>query len=862
MSTKAKQQGSGNSSAALFQQASRNLSKRDFKQALKDARVCYRQSPIESHRSLLEQASLGRARELDQAGLKPQAQDILQELLAQPVLEADVRKELPELLSRLGMLERYPAYRQSLDDNPELKARMVTRAADMAVLKLHEAAQAPPEIRHGAALIIAALDKLDAGQDADSLELLKDISRQSPFADWRLFVRGLSAYHRGDQENADANWNRLDPERIPARLRQLLETIRKTDLEVVPTDPILANTLGSLESALWGAPLLSDLRHLKARAGAGEWLKATAMLRNMRERLRAVDPVTLENITAFLRNQAIRTTDRELLKELTFSTDAPAWDLNWNQARAQMVELDRDGRTNEQVKYWLKYLSDLDQVTCWTLDEIRLAKAIIYERLGKTFTSLMGSPKAGDPLVPFAQIDSADAAIYMERDWDSLMDCPPREFFEAQAQLAFDQSLALRPDLLRSHEAFCTFCEIAMRQEQASRARLDLLARFPDHLESLDRLVSFYDGQDQRTTALQYMEQMLRAKPLDENNRMRMWDLQLCLMRDRVLVRDWEQAQAHLNAAQPFNTLVHQTYRWLVCSAFLQYYQDNHDKYQSTMEEAIQAAGHPAPVWQFAISEGAQEGQPAKRLKEYEKLWYEALELPFDPAAAGLMAELVLALPKGDARYTGQVKHVKAFIDYLKLGKKAVFELRGLRDICQVLMKEDGAKGLLDHYLLHGRGKFRQSGFFAMCLAMLNFKLGPEKCDRDYVKLLLTDAQTKIIAGNDADEKLILPQIQQTLSFLEEVEEDEEWDYDYDDDEEEELYDEEEFCILMRREFDRQLSKRVRPGLNVANATKKDMFRITKPDALQEITKSMMKATGLSEADVKYLMEKFAFGSE
>jgi hypothetical protein len=226
------------------------------------------------------------------------------------------------------------------------------------------------------------------------------------------------------------------------------------------------------------------------------------------------------------------------------------------------------------------------------------------------------------------------------------------------------------------------------------------------------------------------------------------------------------------------------------------------------------------------------------------------------------MAELVLALPKGDARYTGQVKHVKAFIDYLKLGKKAVFELRGLRDICQVLMKEDGAKGLLDHYLLHGRGKFRQSGFFAMCLAMLNFKLGPEKCDRDYVKLLLTDAQTKIIAGNDADEKLILPQIQQTLSFLEEVEEDEEWDYDYDDDEEEELYDEEEFCILMRREFDRQLSKRVRPGLNVANATKKDMFRITKPDALQEITKSMMKATGLSEADVKYLMEKFAFGSE
>jgi hypothetical protein len=44
--------------------------KGDFKQALKDAKVCHRQQPNPESRRLLEQAHLARGRQLYRAGLR------------------------------------------------------------------------------------------------------------------------------------------------------------------------------------------------------------------------------------------------------------------------------------------------------------------------------------------------------------------------------------------------------------------------------------------------------------------------------------------------------------------------------------------------------------------------------------------------------------------------------------------------------------------------------------------------------------------------------------------------------------------------------------------------------------------------
>jgi tetratricopeptide (TPR) repeat protein len=856
MSSNAKQQSKGSPSAAAFQQGQRNLKKRDFKQALKDARLCFRQSPNAEHRIFLEQASFGRARELDLAGLKPQAQDIIQELLVQPVQDPEVRQALPELLSRVGILDKYPEYRQRLDDDPALKLKMMSRAADMAVVHPDEAKNAAPEIRQGAALVVAALEKLDAGEDTACVELLKDIGRQSPFADWRLFVRGLAAFYRSDLETAAANWSRLDPERLPMRLTRLLQAIRQGDFDLISADPALANAFGALESTLWGAPLLSELRSIKSRAASGDWLKAVTNLRNIRDRLRVVDPETLQAVTEYLRDQAIRTKNRDFLKDLTFSTDALAWDPNWNHARAQLAALDDDASSNELVNYWSKYLDDLTRVTCWSPEEIQLAQAIVLEHIGKIYRSLIDPPTQHQQDRPVVTLTPQDLAAYMEADWDSDFERPPGEFFEHQACQAFERSLALRPELLDTHIALSKLWMITGHADRAANVTKGLLSRFPDHEESLKFLADYYESLDDFQKALDYVTRLREVKPLDEYYRTESWELLIHLARAALRLRDWTTAQRHLDTAISLSSQPAQMFRCDTLRAFLERQNGTPEQYEAMVASAKEKAGHAAPV-EFALTiDAATLGLPQKVYRSVEEQFLAELEKPFDTTAAGLMAQLALSLANSEKKYNGQVKHTKALTDYLKGGTKSTFELIPLRYICAFLSQQGTQKTLLDRFLMHGRARFRTSGFFDAYLGFTNFDLGPDKCDRDYTKQMLTDAQKKILVGNDLFEKTMLPQIERTLAILEDYDEFEDDDEFYFDDDDDDDFDEQGFAMQLRRELDRQLAKHVRPGLNVAIATPKDMRKISSPQIMEEITANLSKETGLTKEYVTTLLEK------
>src|SRR5205823_12829676 len=67
-------------------------------------------------------------------------------------------------------------------------------------------------------LIVKAFAALHAGRDEEARGLLQPIGLTSPFLDWKLFLRGLLAYYAGEDVRAVENWQRLQPERLPARL--------------------------------------------------------------------------------------------------------------------------------------------------------------------------------------------------------------------------------------------------------------------------------------------------------------------------------------------------------------------------------------------------------------------------------------------------------------------------------------------------------------------------------------------------------------------------------------------------------------------------------------------------------------------
>ena len=82
MGKKSKKHGNRQSANDIFQYAQRAMEKQDFKEALKNAKVCFRQDPSHEHRQILERSWLARGLQLARAGLQTEGRAAAQELLA------------------------------------------------------------------------------------------------------------------------------------------------------------------------------------------------------------------------------------------------------------------------------------------------------------------------------------------------------------------------------------------------------------------------------------------------------------------------------------------------------------------------------------------------------------------------------------------------------------------------------------------------------------------------------------------------------------------------------------------------------------------------------------------------------------
>jgi hypothetical protein len=188
------------------------MEKQDFKEALKNAKLSFRQDPNHEHRQILERSWLARGLQLARAGLQAEGRAAAQELLALGVSQPDVQQGLPELLLAVGLYDQVVAVGKIPGGAREPDSALLFRAADPAVADPSTAPASLPGIRQGATMVRAALD------EAAALAALGDIPRSSPFAEWKLFVRGLTAYYRHDDATMRSNWDHLAADRFAAGL--------------------------------------------------------------------------------------------------------------------------------------------------------------------------------------------------------------------------------------------------------------------------------------------------------------------------------------------------------------------------------------------------------------------------------------------------------------------------------------------------------------------------------------------------------------------------------------------------------------------------------------------------------------------
>ena len=364
----------------LFERAQRELAKGNVKDALKDAKVCYREDPSPERRQLLERAYGARAEQLQKAGLNDQAQNALAELTELGVTSPDVQAQLPRLRILLGLTVAGSAgdAASMWEANPELLIEL----ADQAVFHPQRVPDKYVEIHGDCQRIRAALEAVERGDDAAATEQLNDISRRSPFADWKLFVRGLSAFYLGDAERAHANWDRLEPKRPAFRIAQTL-LVHSGQLAAESAAFNVANGLRRLEYSLESNPVWEQLKAMGEHFQADQWSGLFHACRSFCQRFANTHAALIERITDLLWKRMVRDHWEEGLNRLMRIAPAPRLDPRWNRARALLAEHSRESTFEDTENYWKAYVRDISRGDFLPKDERGIAAGLVCQRMAR-----------------------------------------------------------------------------------------------------------------------------------------------------------------------------------------------------------------------------------------------------------------------------------------------------------------------------------------------------------------------------------------------------------------------------------------------------------------------------------------------
>ncbi len=142
-------------------EVSRLIEKGHYKDAIKQAKLCFRAEGTTENRRLLERAYLLRARQLLGRAMATSAREVAGHLLEFGITDPALVADAAALLVSVGMNRESLRLQERLD-SPEVKERLRRQAADQAVLHPEQSADQPPEFRHDAGQVRAALEALAA----------------------------------------------------------------------------------------------------------------------------------------------------------------------------------------------------------------------------------------------------------------------------------------------------------------------------------------------------------------------------------------------------------------------------------------------------------------------------------------------------------------------------------------------------------------------------------------------------------------------------------------------------------------------------------------------------------------------------
>jgi tetratricopeptide (TPR) repeat protein len=248
------------------------------KTALEQAKQIHKACGTAVSEALLVDAYAGRIRSLLRRNLTLEAQSLV-ELVRQRYPSS--RTRLSDLISsvsaRSGRLDDLvrPLNDPALDaaQRAAIERALQHEISDLAALARCEALSVEHPLRRAAAALERALIGATSGPMTEDALAIPEVSHRSPLAPWKLLVRAVASFYRGEDESCRRCLDAIDPEAAPARLVPALRAMLEGG-GVAPLSPAAESLRARVtrESSLRSA--LDALDQAFAAGGRGRILKA------------------------------------------------------------------------------------------------------------------------------------------------------------------------------------------------------------------------------------------------------------------------------------------------------------------------------------------------------------------------------------------------------------------------------------------------------------------------------------------------------------------------------------------------------------------------------------------------------------
>jgi len=747
-------------SSRLGEEVERLIQKERFKDAVKQAKLCYKEENTPENHRLLERAYFLRARQLVQLGMPDSAREVSQHLLDFGVTASDWVDEFVRLLMGLGLGQNAFHVQEKLG-TPDLKDQLVRMAADQAVIHPEKAGEIAPGLARDATLIRQSLEQLQANDEAGALMLLRDLARSSPLSEWKYFVRGMAAYNRHEAAEIQVNWDRLDPARKAFGIAQRLRSLAQAE-ESTTDDP----NLEAMETLAFGEPVLARLRQVRSHAANQEWEKLIRLLGPLRQSLRRIEPKLAERLTRILFGSVIEEATnldlisaKRLLTGFTLAAEPLAIDPAWN--RLWAIAWDGpQAATAASLDHWVRYLEDLKTIPAFNPTERALAQAMVWNHI-----ALLHRDVVADLTDPGGS-DFRFFALVRPKIDDRAVDRAKKKVIEC-----LEKSLELAPAHLPTYRLL-----IAVYRGWDDAAGLEaavrrLLAKFPEDLESLSLLARKYLDRNDTAAAMPIVQKARALRPLDESLRELEWTVRVGLARNHALVERWDEGREQFRAAEELLPECRRQYWYLARKVIFEAKASQPGQSDVYLREAQALLAEPTPLWLALLIESIRYGMTASHQKGYAELWAAELKKKCRSETAGEMAALLDSYTLAGVEYPGRAGHIKQFLAFVERTTRLKYRREDIERVCEFLVHRQDQARLLDKLLKSGLKHHPESPLLNLRAGLIGMANETPKSRGEKARSYLQKALALAEASTVPKETALLKEIKAALTMLNEVSE-------------------------------------------------------------------------------------------